>query len=63
MVFTIKKHIQLTIIAIFLIAFSGYSQTLDSDTILLDSAKVKFHSPTKATLMSKIGRASCRERV
>jgi hypothetical protein len=54
MVFTIKKHIQLTIIAIFLIAFSGFAQTLEGDTILVDSAKVKFHSPTKATLMSMV---------
>lgn len=32
----------------------GYAQTLPSDTIMMDSAKVNVHSPTKATLMSAI---------
>lgn len=54
MVFTITKHIQLTLMAIFLITFSGYTQTLESDTIVLDSTKIKIHSPTKATLMSMV---------
>lgn len=52
MVVTITKHIRTTIVAIFLMVSSGYAQTIVSDTIIVDSAKVNVHSPTKATLMS-----------
>lgn len=49
---TITKHILLTCLVIFLITELGFSQTLESDTIVLDSVKTRKHSPTKATLMS-----------
>lgn len=51
---TITKHILLTCLVIFFITDLGFSQTLQSDTIVLDSAKIRTHSPTKATLMSMV---------
>lgn len=38
----------------FCIASNSYTQTLQSDTIVLDSTKMRSHSPTKATLMSMV---------
>jgi hypothetical protein len=50
----ITKHIFITVLAIFCIAFHGYNQENVADTIVLDSTKTKVHSPAKATLMSTL---------
>lgn len=49
-----SKHIFITVLAIFCITLTSYSQQNVSDTIVLDSSKTKVHSPLKATLMSTI---------
>ena len=48
----ITKHIYIFVVAIFVISSYGYTQKSLSDTIIFDSAKIKVHSTTKATLMS-----------
>lgn len=51
---TITKHIFVTSLVIILMTRLGVAQVLKSDTILVDTAKTKQHSPTKATIMSLV---------